>query len=436
MRTLKITAGLAAELDVLAWYVVHRRNSIRSASIQQEHFDEPRLGHAWARYQQDESLGLHDLGLGGSLADDVIDHPCPRSESAARKSESRMIEEWGKRAVLDAAAKTIERYASDPAVKLSEITEYLREEIAVADSGQLRRSEEASVVRGRVVDNTIDRWDGKRQSRYVPMGVPAMQQYIGGWMRGKLHFWIAPTSGHKTTFARTHASHAGRHGFDVVYYTLEDEPEDIEARSLVDEDESMTTRHIHGDMTPDETAVERLTAAKGNAPKALRYGRCGRVTFPQLCSMVRAEAPRGLSAVVIDHVHMLRPQRRADFDFWCNVGDGLAGLAKELDIAIIGTAQMDKQSSVDYESGRSPTMSNVRYGGALTNPARSVYVTHWVRAPKKEPDSDVEFQIQSAERDNKRVLKVVCEKNTNGPRGSWLLICDPAHDRIEREIRA
>jgi len=428
---------MAAEFDCVAWYLAHRKAPVRSSSLQPEHYDTPALSRLWAAAQDDEATRITGSGLGEDLERALVGHPCPRMESEVRRSEARLVEEWGKRILLDAADKVIDRWQREPGVKFVEIIEYLREEIAVAEAGQLRRSTSALDVRSAVVRETIERWSGKRRSKFVPMGVHAIQVAIHGWMRGKLHIWAAPTSGHKTTFARLHATFAGSHGFPVVYFPLEDEPEDIEARSIVDGDPSLTTREIHGSRWPDDDGADsRLIESTKSAPKDLRYARCGRLTFSRMCSMIRSEAPRGLAAVFLDHIHMLKPERRADFDFWTNVGDGLAALAKELDIAVIATAQMDKQSSVQYEGGSVPTMSSVRFGGALTNPARSFYMTHWVRPPKnRQPESHVELEIFNAEREGKRVLKVVCEKNTNGPRGDWLLKCDPAHDRIEGEIR-
>lgn len=436
-----VPPALAAELDVACWYLRDRRAPVSSSQCQGEHFALPELRTAW-----DAAQGLSQHTLSAGMMERLLAHDAPPTEHGLRLSEANLIESWARRQLVDAAAKLIERVDHDPTVPLSECIDHMREAMGIAEAGQLHPSEPASDVRERFVRGRILQWKQGNRPGSVPIGIPEIQRDIGGFLRGKLSLWIAPTSGHKTTIARIHASHAGEH-FPVCYWPLEDSADDIEARSIAAYSHTLTTRHVHADRFPaEEQQMADMIESVDHAPKTLRYGRSGRLTLQRLCSQIRHEATRGLAAAYIDHLHRLKAKNgRRDFDFWGEVGDELADLARELDIAIVAMAQVDKLSQGEASRGEKlPTMSSVRYGGALTDPARSIFMIHRMDTRIKcEPQADQfhdrdaytkALHTWQAKERGMRVIRIVCEKNTNGPLGDWLFELDPAHDRIVRAI--
>ena len=422
---------------MLSWYLTHRRAPVTSSPIQPEHWGTAPLQAAWELARSGDGPGLLEVRLPEYLVRAAMDHPLP-TEHGLRRAERLLVERWGRRHVLGAVEAVAKRLRTDATCTLQETDEYLREALGDALSGQLGRAESSESVRSKVAEAAIGRWSGRTPSLYVPMGLAGMQSTIRGWLRGKYHLLVGGTGGHKTTLIRTHATLAGRH-FPTLAIILEDEPEDVEGRSACAEIADLTTGQLQGDRWPRAPGVEEaLVAWPGAAPPKLRYVRANGYTFEQLVRTIRAEAARGLAAVFIDHIHCLRPDKRG-FEFWVSVGDGLRDLAKELNLAIVCAAQFDKPSRVESgRSGRLLTMHDVRYGGALTDPARGIYILNTITVPKEQPEDATAYALWNEARSGRRIIKVTCEKNTNGPGygKSWWLAVAPEHDRVVRELDA
>jgi len=268
------------------------------------------------------------------------------------------------------------------------------------------------------------------------MSIRALRDAHHAWGRPGFHLVAANTGEHKTTLTRQDAAFAARHGMRVLFWPCEGRPESMEVRDVSSQTTRLSTTDLYRDRHPGSDGAEALRALRDDAAPGLRYVRRPAPTLQQVTSTLRIEATRGLHAAFIDHLHMLRGDDSPTY--WDTVGVTLANLAIELNLAIVCSAQLNQPGMLKVLQGGNPTGADIQHGGKLKRSATSVYMLSIKRIPDplpKEVGPDLRLAIQ-LEAEGKRVVRIECDKNREGPQGRWLLVCDPAHDTIGDEIDA
>ncbi len=105
---------------------------------------------------------------------------------------------------------------------------------------------------------------------------------------------------------------------------------------------------------------------------------------------LRARARRlhhqhGVEVIVVDYLQLVRPGRSRDSRAVevAEISAGLKALARELDIAVVSIAQLNRSSA---KEGRRPRMSDLRESGAIEQDADVIMLLHRPRDPS---DNDI-----------------------------------------------
>jgi replicative DNA helicase len=425
-------ANLSAERAVIAWYLYLRHAHPRSSPLRPEHFAaDPRHREWWRRAlecQWDDTSAEHALGVAlDDLAEcDRASHP---TASTIPGYEHAIINSWCERHLAAACGGALDGYKRGD-VTLAEMLAIVREAIGDVEAGSLRRSKTYRELGEKVLlDWASAVLHGKEKRRKIPMPWYPVQCCYGGWTRTKVHVIGGLTSHHKTTALRQSLQHAGHHRFRGLLCTLEDTGEEMAARGIASAS-PLDTRSLADGTLPQGYTIadgERLTREAqihlANAEgEHYRINDRGKVTLSQLVGIIRAEAAQGLDIVGIDHGQLIFRDGRGDRDaqFWALVTATLAALAKELDIAIIVTCQIDKVGvRTVIGSHRPPRMSDIQFASTWIDDAwfvAMIYVVEERDGDKLARTGEVIFSVQ---------------KCKDGPVGDHELRVFPQHDRIE-----
>lgn len=427
-------ANLTAERAVIAWYLYLRRAHPRSSPLRPEHFRaNPRHREWWHRALSSEwtdTTAEHALGV--SL-DELAE--CDRKSSPTASTiagyERAMMTAWCEQQLASACGTVFDHYKNGEP-KLSEMLTTVRTALGHVEAGSLQRSKTYREHGDQVlVDWASAVIHGQERRRTIPMPWYDLQNDYGGWVRGKFHLIGGRVSHHKTTALRQSLQYAAHHGFRCLLRTLEDTGDEIAARGIASQSPIDTKSFATGTL-PDGFTIEdgerlvrearaHLMDREGDF---LRIGDRGFTTLRQLVGEIRAESAQGLDMVGVDYVQLIFADDygKRDNEFWRLVSSTLAALAKELDIAILATCQIDKIGSRSADEENRPPRKSDLWGGATwehdTWMIMIVYVVHEQNPITKHPAPT-----------NKIVLSV--QKIKSGRIGNYQLRVVPEHDRIE-----
>jgi hypothetical protein len=432
-----MSGNVTAQLEVLAYYLVARRAPVASSPLEPDHFDSIEFREAWRLARGNPVWSWGDLGFSPAAAGAIDDASkrCPRNPRDLRQAESRVLSAWGLRTVWEAAESVLARRESHRPLTLADLTEPLREAISTAEAGTLEVSEPAKATRARMVSETARRWDDPHARAVIPHGIQCLRESQHGWYRPGTHYLAANTGEHKTTWMRTDAAYAARNGFRGLFWPCEGRPDDMEIRDVA-QHTTLTTTDLYRDKHPGDMAVQQLVSAADKAPGGLRYVTRPSPTLEHVVSVLRREcATRRLDVAYIDHVHRLRGGDSPDY--WDRVGNTLDELSIELDIAIVCSAQFNQKAMGEVNMGRTPNAADIQHGGRLARNSISTYVMNEVRVPRDHQDNprDRDEQlVMKLRSQGRKLMRISCEKNRKGKKGTWFVEMEPAHDRFGREV--
>lgn len=427
-------ANLSAERAVIAWYLYLRHAHPRSSPLRPEHFAaDPRHREWWRRAlecQWDDTSAEH--ALGASLDDlaecDRVSHP---TASTIPGYEHAIINSWCERHLAAACGGALDGYKRGD-ITLAEMLAIVREGIGDVEAGSLRRSK----TYRELGEEVLLEWasvvlHGQERRRTIPMPWYRLQSAYGGLLRGKLHVIGGRVSHHKTTALRQLLQHAARHGFRGLLRTLEDTGHEIAARGIASESQIDTKSFATGTLPSGFTlgdgealmrdAQAHLEQCEG---EYLRIGDRGFTTLSQLLGEIRAEAAQGLDVVGIDYAQLIFRDGRGERDqeFFRLVSGSLAALAKELDIAIIVTCQIDKLGSrASDDENRPPRKSDLFGASAWEHDAWMIIMVYVIH---------VRDQEGGRLRRTTRIVFDVAKIKSGTPEAYELTVV-PQHDRIE-----
>ena len=419
-----------AEIEVAAHYLVDRLRSVRGSRIQPEHFvADIRLKAAWEEAQRlqeisDDWLPADIPTLRGKILEELHDKGGRRPPEIQR-AEDRMLRTWSVWVIRRAAESTVRAIDADDYGTLSEMTSSLRQAMGEAEAGSASSAESSLDVCRQVVTTFADAWSGKGPST-VPMPLRALHEAVGGW-RHRLHLIGGIGSGHKTTLARMAWSHAGKVGARALYWTFEDENTDISARDIA--------AHVAGFDTKMLATGEGMSRVSGDGQAMMfaaldEYGRRDVLkrlfhidtpvpTLGQVLGRIRGVAARGLDLVVLDYIQLIMPDtasKDGEYAHWRHVSAALAGLAKELKIAIVATAQITQDATRKaIGDDKAPGMGDLLGGAAVHQNAFGIIMLH---RPKYKSGQPKQIQVRVA-------------KWKSGGTGMTVHGLSPASDRIE-----
>ena len=213
--------------------------------------------------------------------------------------------------------------------------------------------------------NTGDQMTG------VPSQFVDIDRITGGWQRSDLVIIAARPGMGKTAFALNNAVNAARAGKGVTFFSLEMSKSQLLFRIMASEARIDASKFRRGDFTDEE--LDRLMhASKGIHNLNFGVDDTPGLSILELRSRCRRyKKERGLDMIVVDYLQLMTGSGTKKYESRereiAEISMGLKSLAKELDIAVIALAQLNR--GPDSRPDKVPKISDLRESGSMEQDA-------------------------------------------------------------------
>lgn len=380
------------------------------AEIGAERIDPGTMLHELRRHNEMELVG-GAANLARTL------QAAPAGTALARFYARTLKEQAAERCLLNAANQVYE-ITQDDSLETNEKIE--RAEHAIFDvQAQTDDNGQTQTMRSlsNAVEAVIAEIEARRSTELrveIPTGL-AIDGATGGLRRKEVHVIAARPGVGKTSFAMQVALNAARNGADVLIISLEMSYTELIERLIANTAEISLTQIRNGNIGNE--GMGRIHTA-AHAVREIPITIEDRATLDILgvASAARRWARRNNNnqpkLIIIDYLQLIKPERvkgrdRTRQEEVSEMSRRVKGLARELDVAILLLAQLNRQSA---EANRPPKLHDLRESGAIEQDADLVSFL-WkavTTAPGETPPATEQVEL-------------ICEKNRNGPRGNYKL---------------
>lgn len=339
---------------------------------------------------------------------------------------AKIVREKSQKRALLLLGEQLFRDAHDDTLPAEQaITTAVRQLDAMGDrggGGEAITAEEA-VVR------TFNYLDGIQQQGGelgLATGLVDFDREIGGLFPGELVILAARPGVGKTALALQVLSYSAATQREVLMFSLEMDVRQLICRMLGAMGE-INANHIRlGTLTADDT--RRLQeAAQRLSGYTFSMGDNSSVTIAQIEREARRAARHDdLRLLIVDYLQLIKAEVRAGEkesrqEQVANMAKALKRLARELQVPVLCVCQLNRQG----ESGGAPSpprLSHLRESGAIEQDADVVVFLH-----RDESSRTVDPFAP-------RCVKLILEKNRNGPTGEWELYFEPRTTSFRKEF--
>ncbi|HNZ65984.1 MAG: replicative DNA helicase [Planctomycetes bacterium] len=331
---------------------------------------------------------------------------------------AEVVREKGIMRLLVLAAQDIIKLAESEQYTLNDLLD--KAESIIFDITQKKISSEPVHIQHILLDVLAELDSNDEKNKGISTGFSVLDRIISGLQDSALIILAARPSMGKTSFALNMASHIGifqRKG--VLIFSLEMAKTQV-ARNMLCSLARISPHRFHdGSITPDERFI--LLQEKEALEKAPIYIDD---TASMSLSEMRAKARRykslhDINLIIIDYIQLMESRgsnrtenRQQEISF---ISRGLKGLARELNIPVIGLSQLNR--AVDARDDHRPRMSDLRESGALEQDADIIMFLY--RDEYYFPDSQ-----------KQGMAEVIVAKHRNGPTGTADLFFFKQHMRF------
>lgn len=283
----------------------------------------------------------------------------------------------------------------------------------------------------------------------LPTGVRSVDKVLGGWHRGQFAILAGRPGMGKSMIAVSLALRSAAKGCGVMLFSLEMTNREVSARALSDlsfnRDAPIPYKFAtDGSMTDRQHAIWSATAAKYETmPLVIDDQRA--LTISEISARARAQKAEfereggSLDIVVVDHLGLIRASDRYRGNKVQEVGeisDGLATLAKDLDVAVVALSQLNR--GTEGRENKRPSLADLRNSGDLEQDAHVVCFayreSYYLDRMKCDPGSQEELDRQCRLDACRDVVELLVAKNRNGPTETITLFCNLACNAV-RDIQ-
>lgn len=227
----------------------------------------------------------------------------------------------------------------------------------------------------KVLEESIDDLERRINAAGQMTGVASqfidLDRITGGWQRTDLIVIAARPGMGKTAFALNCLINAARTGKAVTFFSLEMSRIQLQFRVWSAEARIDASKFRRGDFSDEE--LDRLA----HASQSLNGINIGIDDTPGLSIMElrsrcrRYKKERGLDMIIVDYLQLMtspsaRKQDNREREI-AEISAGLKALAKELDIAVIALAQLNR--GADARPDKRPKISDLRESGSIEQDA-------------------------------------------------------------------
>lgn len=263
----------------------------------------------------------------------------------------------------------------------------------------------------------------------IRTGLTSLDAVVGGWPRSELSV-IAGRPGMGKSALGVHAALvAAEAGYNVLICSLEMTEEQIMARLICDlafddagELPLFYTSIMRRKITPQSPLWARIEGASERIDALPIHVIAARsMSAESICENARqyaAELAREgetLDLVIVDHIGLVQPSGRyagTRHREIAEITNGLATLAKDLDVAVIALSQLNRQVLQGDE--KRPSLGHLKDSGAIEEDASLVVLAH---RPAYYAEDEREASAKAHE------LELIVAKNRNGPTTSVDVFC-------------
>lgn len=370
-----------AERIVACWYLRDKQESILASRVQPHHFRAlPRVAPMWRHARDMSDAGRDwlpmDFDRDGYL-DEVL-AGVSAIPAMVRVAERRVTEI----AALAEFRESMHRLIYSTDLDARELSAEARRIVGELEASGPIRAETFAEAGRRVAERFLHAMQSPEPNpRTVPMPTEILDEYFGGWRRGKLHLVGAKTSHHKTTFSRVALEVVAKAGFNVLYWTAEDSNDDIASRTLARNIDGLNvgmleTMDAEG-LKPEKRGdvMRRLLAVPDEAwTHRVRMIDLPNPTLAQVVGVIRQQAAKSLDFVVFDFLQRISrtDMRESEASHWDRCTSELRELAKVLDVAIVCPVQPTQEGTKRVEDGKPLRIGDLRGGQAIAANAYGV----------------------------------------------------------------
>jgi replicative DNA helicase len=274
----------------------------------------------------------------------------------------------------------------------------------------------------------------------LPIGVASLDQALGGWYRGQFVILAGRPGMGKSMLAQSLVLKSAQKSAGVMMFSLEMTIDELAKRGMSDlsytADDPIPYRNASRGM--DERHFDRWSRA------AAEYARLPLViddkrglTISEISARARAQKNEwecvggSLDIVVVDHLGLIRPSDRYKSNKVAEVGeisDGLATMAKELDVCVIALSQLNR--GTEGRENKRPSLADLRNSGDLEQDAHVVVFAYreayYLERLKFDDGSQQEMDRRVMLDAKRNSIEFLISKNRNGPTETVNLFCDPS----------
>jgi replicative DNA helicase len=312
--------------------------------------------------------------------------------------------------------KSVVDLASGAVGRLDEILSALRR--------QKRRSYSAAEA-GRSAINLLQ----SERPDYPTTGLADLDGMLGGWPRGELSVIAGRPGTGKSAVATSCVLKAAKAGHPVCFFSLEMRDEQLGSRMLTDlaftganplHYEDILKRRNMGEhaMRRLQMAQEQLTSLPVHVEeqRGLTVAEISARSRKLAAEYQRAGKP--LEMIVVDHLHIVKASDRYAGNRvreLAEISDGLATLAKELDVAVVALCQLSR--AVEGRDNKRPSMPDLRESGAIEEDASVIiflYRPAYYLEKQRFDDPEAERMRVEALEQVRNKIELAVDKNRNG----------------------
>lgn len=284
---------------------------------------------------------------------------------------------------------------------------------------------------GEAAEEAFDAMLGEA-SPVITTGLSDLDRMLGGWPRGELTICAGRPAMGKSTLGVSTALRSARAGHGVVLFSLEMTRKQVGARMIADMayvQRDPVTYEAIGNRDVDGRHIERIkTAAEAlsGLPIAIEEQRGNTMLAitaraKEIAQDMQRKGQR-LDIVMVDHIGLVRASNRyagMRHREIAEITDGLAGLAKDLDCAVVGLCQLNR--GVEGRENKRPGLSDLRDSGSIEEDASAVVFVYreayYLHMLGQLEDSQREMERRANIDRCENVMELIVSKNRNGRTG-------------------
>lgn len=238
----------------------------------------------------------------------------------------------------------------------------------------------------------------------IPTGFADIDRLLSGLQAPHMYTLAARPGMGKSALAINIAIHAAMHGHGVLIFSLEMSQYQV-AQRIISSRAGINSSRLQKGKVTDEEYADALTAAGWLSELPIYVDPTAGITPAQIrAKAMRQYAKTGLGLIVIDHLHLMRPDKDRN-NRVLEISDmtaSITALGKQLNVPILVLAQLSR--ACEQRANKRPMLSDLRDSGAIEQDSYAVLFLYRDHIYNTSTDS--------------RLAEVTIAKHREGPAGS------------------